>query len=139
MSACVHHEFVTRTVKPVYNEAAKTGNRIHEAIDKRLSEKEALPTEAKPWEPLCQVIDQAEGYDEKLFEESIAIFEGGIPGDWYDPDIWMRYKADVILINHQGALLIDWKTGRRRPKYLNTTNWNWELACCGRPDPRWTK
>lgn len=73
-----------------------------------------MPPHLKRHEDKCATI-VGSGLEVKA-EQELAITKELQPCDWWHKDAFLRVKADVALYGKTKAALMDWKTGKRRPK-----------------------
>lgn len=89
------------------------GNQVHTAMEYRLGGK-PLPVNMQQWEPLVAAFD---GLKVKA-EMKLGITAEGRPTGFFDKDVWLRGKADVVAIAGTACFLPDWKTGKPREEPL---------------------
>ena len=89
------------------------GNEVHTAFEYRLGGR-PLPPKMSMWEPFAAALD---GLNAKA-EVKLGITAEGRPTGFFDKDVWLRGKADVIAINGTACFLPDWKTGKPREEPL---------------------
>lgn len=87
------------------------GNRVHDAIAKALRDNIPLPTEMtallQPW------VDRVRrGTGDLLVEQKYAITRSFSPTTYFGHDVWYRGIGDVVRIDRDLALVLDWKTGK---------------------------
>ena len=114
---CPYRYFRQRIVKDVEDEggeASKYGERIHKMLEDRLKDEATLPEEAAGYEDLCQAVEAMSSNGELLIEAELVLTENLEPTGWWEPDAWLRSKLDVLVIDGDLAVVMDWKTGRRR-------------------------
>lgn len=85
------------------------GNEVHTAFEYRLGGR-PLPPKMSQWEPFAAALD---GLSAKA-EVKLGITAQGKPTGFFDKDVWLRGKADVIAITGTACFLPDWKTGKPR-------------------------
>lgn len=85
------------------------GNEVHSAMEYRIGGK-PLPLKMQQWEPFVAAFD---GLKVKA-ELKLGITAQGKPCGFFDADVWLRGKADVVAINGATCFLPDWKTGKVR-------------------------
>jgi len=109
---------VTKEIQDEGSEASLYGNRIHEALEARLKGSE-LTTETKKYEALCFAIDKlASDPNAELFvEHQLTLTENLTATSWFAKDAWLRSILDVLIIRDDQAIVMDWKTGKRRPDF----------------------
>jgi len=112
------HQRVLKEVQDEGGEASLYGNRIHEAIEARLKGGE-LTTETKNYEVLCKSVDSISAPDNATLyvEHQLTLNENLEPTGWFDKDAWLRSILDVLVIRDDQAIVMDWKTGKRRPDF----------------------
>lgn len=94
--------------------ASDDGTRQHKALEDRLVNGTPLPTHMAKHEHKIEPIINS-GFEVKA-EQELAVTKELVPCDWWHPDVFLRVKADVALYGETTAGLLDWKTGKRRPK-----------------------
>jgi len=112
-----YHQRVTKEVQDMGGEASKYGERIHEFLEYRLTDDTPLPAEAEKYEVLCDTIQKSAKGGELHAELKLTLTENLTPTDWYAPDAWLRSILDVLVIKDDKAVVMDWKTGKRRPDF----------------------
>lgn len=105
---------VEKSVKQEDNEASLAGTRDHSYLENRLLNGTALPPHLVRAESACDAISNS-GLIVKA-EQEFALTKELEPCDWWHQDAFLRVKADVGLYSETTAGLLDWKTGKRRPK-----------------------
>lgn len=109
-----YHLRVAKDIKEEDGEASLAGTRDHKSFEDRLKEGVPLPKHLSKHEDKCQVILNS-GLVVKA-EQELAIDKELKPCEWWHEDVLLRVKADVALYGKTKAALMDWKTGKRRPK-----------------------
>jgi hypothetical protein len=119
---CPQRYYRTRIVKDVKDqggEASKHGERVHKHLEDRLRDSTPLPPELTAKEPLCAAVEKlAGGGGQLLVEKELVLNESLQPTGWWDSDVWLRSKLDVLVIKGDTAAVLDWKTGKRRPDFF---------------------
>jgi len=118
---CPHQFYrlrVARDVEPDPPGAAlQIGKRDHKSFEDRFGEPPvALPAHLAPWEPLCSKL--LEGCHDIRTEYPLALTEDLEPCVYKHPQAWLRGYVDFLGFRGDKAVIIDWKTGKRRPKPL---------------------
>lgn len=104
-----YHKFVARDLPKETTPAMAEGIRVHDAFAKRLTEGVPLPADMRQYDSLCTRLRMRCIH----VEQPVGMTVGGKgTGFWADP--WARGKADVVIIDQGKALILDWKTGRKR-------------------------
>jgi len=96
-------------------EQSEWGKRVHEALERRVRDGAPLPPALDYLEPVVSPILKLQG--QMLVEHQMAVTEGFEPTGWDDENAWCRGIVDVgcVLDGGKNAVLLDWKTGRRKP------------------------
>jgi len=118
---CPHQFYRLRIVRDVEPDppgpALQIGKRDHASFESRLSKAPmGLPPHLLPWEALCAKLEA--GCDFMYCEVPLALTENLEPCVYKHPQAWLRGYVDFLGIKGDRAIIIDWKTGKRRPKPL---------------------
>lgn len=106
------HKYVLKDLpKEAPSPALKEGRDAHQAFEARLGKKTPLPEAFATYEPFCL---SAEAYPAPQVELSLAMSKTGQPTGFWQSDAWLRGKIDLALVKEPSAVLLDWKTGKRR-------------------------
>lgn len=107
-----YHVRIAKDAKPEESEAMGWGNKVHKALEKRVRMNVPLPKEFSQYEVYAKKFDKAEG---KVFTElRLAVTDKVESCDYFDRDVRSRAVADVMVVNKDRGVLIDWKTGKVR-------------------------
>ena len=113
---CPYRYFRQRITKDVVDEggeASKHGERIHEYLEHRLKSNKMLPQEIAHYEPLCKSVENIAESGELFIEHELVLTENLTATGWWESDAWLRSKLDILVINGDLAVVMDWKTGKR--------------------------
>jgi len=117
---CPHQFYRLRVARDVEPDppgpALRMGTRAHKAFEDRLEERTSLPADLMGWEPLC--VRLLERCTEVHTEQPLALTYNLEPCSYGHPAAWLRGYVDFLGFAGSKALVIDWKTGKRRPKAL---------------------
>jgi CRISPR/Cas system-associated exonuclease Cas4 (RecB family) len=106
-----YHLKVVRDVVDPPNEHTEWGQRVHNALENRIKDGTPLPEGMTQWESIMQKIAALPG--EKLPEIQFAVDKNFSPAPW--DNAWSRGIADLVVLHHDTAAVIDYKTGKRKP------------------------
>lgn len=109
-----------RVIKDVIDEggeASKHGERIHSYLENRLKGAD-LPDEVAKYEPLCVSIEKLAKNGELYIEKELALTSDLMPTGWWDSNAWLRSKLDILVVVDNRAIVMDWKTGKRKPDFF---------------------
>ena len=109
-----YHLRVAKDYKQEEGAESLAGTRDHKGLEDRIKEGTPLPDHLKNLEGGIEVILNS-GVEVKA-EQELAVTKELIPCDWWHQDAFLRVKADVGLYTETTAGLLDFKTGKRRPK-----------------------
>ena len=112
---CPLRYFYQRVAKSVVDEggeASKHGERIHAYLEARLKKEADLPQEVATYEPLVKSVEKLGG--ELYIEHELVLSDLLVPTGWYAPDAWIRSILDILVIKGDEAIVMDWKTGKRK-------------------------
>jgi hypothetical protein len=104
------HLNVEKDFKDSDSEFAAEGKLIHDAMYKRVVKNFPLPLELRPYEPIAAKFAEAKG--EKRGEMKLALNEALEPVDFFAHDTWVRAIVDLLVIDGDTAIIVDWKTGK---------------------------
>lgn len=103
-----HHRFVLRDLPFEETDAIKWGSRVHKALEDRIKRGTPLPADMPKYEKWVASLPHAQA------EMKLAVRQDWSPCDFFADDAWFRGKADVVAVNSTSAIIVDWKTGKRR-------------------------
>ena len=115
-----YHQRITKEVKDTPGTATVYGERVHKQLEEYLkAPATGLPEESVALQPLCDTLrQQAKDGGMFLVEEEYTLTANITPTSWFAEDAWLRFKLDVLIIrNNNTAVVVDWKTGKRRPDF----------------------
>lgn len=117
------HLYVLKDVKDQDNEYTIYGNRVHGALEEYAKEVDRgtavavdMLSDGQKYAEIAKFLPVADSIlrqkGEKYFEHKMAIKADHTPCDWFDPDVWLRGIADILVVNGDKAFIGDWKTGK---------------------------
>lgn len=110
-----YHQRVTKEVKDQGSIHSDYGERVHRALELYMRDATPMPEEMIKFERFANAILANLTPDSKLYvEQEITINKKLKPTGWFDDDAWVRAKLDVLVIHKASALVLDWKTGKRK-------------------------
>ena len=112
-----YHQRIRKEVQDKGSDATIYGERIHEALEHRLESKVNFPKESEGYEVLCRGIEKTARGGTLLVEQKLTLSEDLTPTGWWDGDAWVRSILDVLVLHNDTAVVMDWKTGKRRPDF----------------------
>ena len=92
------------------------GNEVHSAFENFVKNRTRFPIGMRHFEnyvnPFIQRADE-KGY-ELLVEQKLALTEDLQPTTWFGKNVWVRSIVDFAMVGPDRAIIIDWKTGKRK-------------------------
>jgi len=106
-----YHLKVAKDIKEPLGEAIVFGNTIHKIAEEYVGKGVPIPEKYKEIEPALESIRNMEG--EKLCENKLGLTADLEPCGFFDKKVWWRGIADIIILQGDRALTIDYKTGKK--------------------------
>lgn len=106
-----YHTTVVRDFVSPPTEQSLWGQRVHTAFENRVKDGTALPEGMEHWEPIAKKIEEIPGV--KFPEVKMAVSKAFQKAEW--DSAWSRGIADLVVINEDRAMVLDYKTGKRKP------------------------
>ena len=99
-------------VKDEDSQASADGKIIHDAMKSRVVDGKALPVNLRHYEKIGAKFAAAPG--DKHGEMRLALNRQYEPVDYFAKDVWVRAVIDLAIVKRNQAIVIDWKTGKRK-------------------------
>lgn len=113
-----YHLRVKKDVKDGDSEAAADGKFVHNAMFEYVLHKVALPIQLRQHQKIADSYrDKGKKCDDMQGELKLCLDDKLSPADWFAPKAWVRAVVDLLLIKGKVAILVDWKTGKRKPDF----------------------
>lgn len=106
-----YHTKVMRDVVDPETEATIWGTKVHTAFENWLLKGDKLPEGMTQWQGIADKFAALPG--EKLVEHKFSIDRNLQPSPWKES--WSRGIADLVVRHKTKVMLVDWKTGKRKP------------------------
>lgn len=113
---CPRRFYLTRIVKTVsepQTEATVHGNEVHKALEKYVGGTAALPDKYGAYRAVADKIRMTHGT--RLLEMKFGLTKALKPCGFFDSDVWARGVLDVAIVRDKEAVILDYKTGKRKP------------------------
>jgi hypothetical protein len=108
------HTNVLREYPFEKSEASLWGDRVHDALERRVRDGVPLPNEMAQWNGITQKLLSLPG--DKYTEQKMAIDRAFQPVNYYDKErAWTRGKIDLTIVHNEEAVIADYKTGKKKP------------------------
>lgn len=105
-----YHVDLAKDVKEEESEQLKWGNQLHDAMAKKIGGGIALP-KSMPAKVADQARQLVEAGANIKVELKLAMDKEFQPTPWFGATTWFRGIVDVLGLNQEYAVAIDWKTG----------------------------
>jgi len=106
-----YHLRVAKDFKDPPNEHSIWGERVHKAFEDRINHGTPLGEGMRQWEGIARKVERLPGT--KYTEIKLSIDRAFQPAPWGSS--WSRGIADLLVINGEKAVVLDYKTGKRKP------------------------
>ena len=106
-----YHLKVAKDIKEPQSEAMLFGNEIHKIAENYVVNGTPVPEKYKQIEAALESVRNIEG--EKLCENKLGLTPDLKPCGFFDKNVWWRGIADIIILQGDRALTIDYKTGKK--------------------------
>lgn len=115
---CPHRYHVTKVTKEVaepQTEATIWGNKVHRALEHRVTKLTPLPESMVEYEPIAAAVcAKAQGGVIKA-EQKMALTRDYRPTTWFGKDVYVRGITDFTIQKGDTVFIGDWKTGKPTP------------------------
>ena len=105
-----YHLRVVKDIKEAPSEAISFGNEIHKLAQEYVANGAPIPEKHKKIEAALESVRNMEG--EKLCENKLGLTVDLEPCGFFDKKVWWRGVADIIILQGDKAVTIDYKTGK---------------------------
>lgn len=114
---CPKKHYETKVAKNFKEEETvhtRWGNAVHKAFDLYLSKNTPLPASMATYQPMLDKIKRSAERKKLDTENKITLTQSFRNTEWFSKDAWCRGILDVIIENNEHALVMDYKTGKRK-------------------------
>jgi len=109
---------VLKDVKDGDSEAAADGKYIHNALFEFVLHNVELPIKLRYMAKTAMAYRlRGKQCDDMQGELKLCLNDKLEPVDWFANDAWVRAVVDLLLVKGKTAIMIDWKTGKRKPEF----------------------
>jgi hypothetical protein len=105
-----YHLKVAKDIKEPLGEAIIFGNEIHKIAEEYVGKGRPIPEKYNHIEPALKSLKDMPG--EKLCENKLGLTVELEPCGFFDKNVWWRGVADIIILQGDTALTVDYKTGK---------------------------
>jgi hypothetical protein len=107
-----YHLSVAKDVKEPPSEHLSHGHHVHQAFERRVRDGDKLPIGMRQYEPMMAAFAAQPG--DVRVEQKLAITNDFGPCEWFAKHAWVRGMIDYLCVQDTKALVIDYKTGKRK-------------------------
>jgi len=108
-----HAVKVVKTAADKTSAAGEYGQYVHKAFEERLRDGKALPSDLAHHEPKMAELEALPG--QKFYEQRLALSRTLKPSGFFARDVWSRGVLDLLAIDGDRAVVVDYKTSKRVP------------------------
>lgn len=116
---CPKRYYLTKVSKQVVEpqtEATLWGNKVHKALEMRITTQQPLPVSMSNFEPVAAtVVKRAQGGKIEA-EQKMALTKAFRPTTFFAKDVWVRGITDFTIQKGSTLFIGDWKTGKPTPE-----------------------
>jgi hypothetical protein len=105
-----YHLKVAKDIKEPLGEAIIFGNEIHKIAEEYVGKGLPIPEKYSQIEPALKSLRDMPG--KKLCENKLGLTAELEPCGFFDKNVWWRGVADIIILQGDTALTVDYKTGK---------------------------
>lgn len=105
-----YHIDLAKDVKEAESEALTWGNYVHKELAKAAKTRGPLPEDIEEFQPWIKRV--CDGSGELFVEQQYAITREFKPTTWFGHNAWYRCIGDIVRIDNEVGLVLDWKTGK---------------------------
>lgn len=98
-------------------EAIMFGKEVHKAAEDYIGKGTPIPEKYKFIEPVLKILENIKG--DKFVEHRMGLTKDLKACDFFDPKVWFRGVADLLIVDEESAHVVDYKTGKSS-KYADT-------------------
>jgi hypothetical protein len=113
-----HETRVLKRVSTPRSEQLVWGDRVHKMLEHLFRTnpgRDNMPESVKGWGKVVgPLLEAARLADKVLVEEDFALTRELTRTGTFAADVWVRSKADLVLLYGRKAVVVDWKTGKRK-------------------------
>jgi hypothetical protein len=102
---------VAKVVKEAQGEPQRWGDWVHKQFEVAVRDGAPLDGSIKRWQSIADKLAARPG--EKFTERKMAVTRGYAAADWWES--WSRCIVDYTCLDGDTALVLDYKTGKRKP------------------------
>ena len=110
-----HEMSVAKNYQDKPSDIMTWGNDVHKAFENNVANGEPFPIGMRQFEPIAAVLRASVGV--RLVEQKLALNQNFNPVTWFAKTTWVRTIVDLAVINGEKAVVVDYKTGKRKEDF----------------------
>ena len=114
-----YHLKVAKDVKDTGSEATIYGQSVHTAAEEYIRDGKDIPKKFDFIKPILDSLNKIDGEKHCEMKLGVKIEDDYEICDFFDPDVWWRGIADLVIVNGDTAYSVDYKTSKSA-KYADT-------------------
>jgi hypothetical protein len=108
-----YEEKVIKSIPFTQNEAALYGEQLHKAAEEYIRDGVPIDPRFDFIQPYLDKLNAIEGVKFCEMKLGVKRVEGRLaPCDFFDPDVWFRGVADLVILDGDRAWVVDYKSGK---------------------------
>lgn len=115
---CPRRHHLTKIIKAYpekQNAAMLAGQQFHKALELRVERGKTLPEHMRDQcEPIVQRLQRSAEGGTMIAERKIGLTRDFQPCEFFAKDVWLRTVVDCQIDKGQNAMVLDWKTGKKK-------------------------
>lgn len=115
--SCPRRHHLVKVIKAfpeVQNAQMVAGQKFHKAMELRVERDKSLPADMKQYEPIVARLLRAGEGGTIQAERKIGLTKDFQPCEYFAKDVWLRTVVDCQIDKGQNAMVLDWKTGKKK-------------------------
>lgn len=121
-----YHIRVVKDITEPKTDAIFYGEEVHKAAEDFVMKDTPIPGKFSQFAPVLEKIKSMPG--QKTAEFKMGLRQNGEACGFFDPQVWLRGIADLVIVNGEEARIIDYKTGKSS-KYADTKQLDLMALC----------
>jgi hypothetical protein len=110
-----YHLKILKDFKDADSQASQDGKFVHDALFKRVCQDVPLPVPLRYMEAMAARFADTPG--EKHGEMKLALNDSFEARGFFAKDVWVRAVVDLLIVRDGHAILVDWKTGKKKERF----------------------
>ncbi len=113
------HKYILKDVKEAETEAAMWGNKVHKELENFAVD--GTPVKSEICKYGARIVSSTSGWGHRFAEHKFGLTEQFKPTGFFSDDVMLRGVIDYGAVQGNKALLVDYKTGKRKDDFNQMT------------------